>query len=66
MITNKYTLQQLTIMSEDIVKTSTNELVGVRLSPQIIEKIDERVALYGGNRQDVIKQALKNDLFQGC
>lgn len=50
-------------MSEDIAK---NELVGVRLSPQIIERIDERTALYGGTRQDVIKQALINDLFQGC
>lgn len=50
-------------MSNDIAKS---ELVGLKLSPQIMEKIDERATLYGCKRQDVIRQALINDLFQGC
>lgn len=50
-------------MSTDIKK---KEYVGVTLAPQIIEKIDERVTIYGGTRQDVIKNALIKDLFQSC
>lgn len=60
--TNKYRTRQLTIMSKDI----DTEYVGVRIPRQILEKIDERVAMTGLNRQDVVKNALVNELFQGC
>ena len=55
----------LTIMSEDIAK-SENTLVGLTLSPQILAKLDERSALTGLNRQEVIRQVLTSGLFQGC
>lgn len=50
-------------MSSDIAK---KELVGVRLSPQIIARLDERIEKYGGTRQEQITDILKNTLFQGC
>ena len=50
-------------MSEDITK---NELVGVSLSPQILSKIDERTKITGVSRQEVIRRALINDLFESC
>lgn len=56
------TYNNLVTMSEDIVK----EYVGVTLTPQIIEKIDERARLTGVKRQEIIRTALINELFQGC
>lgn len=50
-------------MSEDMQKS---ELVGVTLPPQILARIDEQTALTGVNRQEVIRRALINELFQGC
>lgn len=50
-------------MSNDTRKT---EQVGLRLPPQLIEKIDERTKITGQSRQDVIRQAVINDLFQSC
>ena len=50
-------------MSTDIKKT---EYVGVRISPQIIARIDEKRKATGQTRQDVIRQALISDLFQSC
>ena len=50
-------------MSQD---TKKNKLVGVRLSPQAIEKIDEIIAQRGGNRQDVIIDAVNSALFESC
>ena len=49
-------------MSEDIAK-SENTLVGLTLSPQILAKLDERSALTGLNRQEVIRQVLTSGLF---
>lgn len=51
-------------MSEDI--TNESEFVGVTLSYQVLAKIDERGAKTGEKRQDVIRTALINELFQGC
>lgn len=50
-------------MSDDIAKT---EFVGVTLPPQILDKIDEKTKLTGVSRQEVIRRALINDLFEGC
>ena len=50
-------------MSTDITKSQN---VGVRLPPQIIAKIDEQRKTTGQTRQEIIKQALINDLFEGC
>lgn len=50
-------------MSEDMIN---KEYVGVTLTPQIIEKIDDRARLTGLKRQDVIRTALINELFPGC
>ena len=50
-------------MSDDITKT---EFVGVTLSPQIIARIDERKQTTGQSRQEIIRQAIVNDLFQSC
>lgn len=48
-------------MSNDTkIKT---RLVGVRFSPQAIEKIDAVVAQRGGTRQDVIIDAINKTLF---
>ena len=47
-------------MSNDIAKT---EIVGLRLKPQYLEKIDERRASTGATRQEVIKEILKDELF---
>ena len=47
-------------MSKD---TPKSEFVGVRLTPEILAKIDERAKVFGGNRQDVIKDVLINELF---
>lgn len=52
-------------MSEDM-QESENTLVGLTLTPQILAKIDERSALTGLKRQEVIKQVLTNGLFPGC
>ena len=45
---------------------SDKKFIGVRLTPEIIEKIDERADVYGGSRQDEITAILKKELFQGC
>lgn len=50
-------------MSEDMIN---KEYVGVTLTPQIIEKIDDRARLTGLKRQEIIRTALINELFQGC
>ena len=50
-------------MSNDIVEP---ENVGLRLSPQIIAKIDERRTITGQSRQEVIRQVLITGLFESC
>ena len=50
-------------MSNDMNKS---ELVGVTFPPQIIARIDERVEQTGQSRQEIIRQAIVNDLFQSC
>lgn len=39
-------------------------LVGVRLSPQVIEKMDEIIKQRGGTRQDIIINAVNQTLFR--
>lgn len=50
-------------MSDDMNKKT---LIGVRLTPPIIEKLDERAKIYGGNRQDQITDLLKKALIESC
>lgn len=52
-------------MSQDIRKTD-NMLVGVRLSPQAIERIDNIRSERGGTRQAVIIDAVNKALFESC
>ena len=47
-------------MSNDIPKS---ELVGVQFPAQVIAKIDERRSLTGATRQEIIRQAVINELF---
>ena len=49
-----------TTMSEETPKT---EFIGVRLPRQIIDKLDERRSLTGATRQEIIRQAVINELF---
>ena len=50
-------------MSTDITKSQN---VGVRLSPQMLARIDEERQATGQTRQEVIRQAIVKDLFQSC
>lgn len=48
-------------MSSDI-KTK-KEMIGVRVSPQLLAKIDERIEERGGTRSEVVRDILKDTLF---
>ena len=50
-------------MSNDITKS---ENLGLRLTPQVIAKIDERRATTGQTRQEVIRQVLITGLFESA
>lgn len=52
---------RLSSMSQDI--TPKSELVGVQFPAQVIAKIDERRSLTGATRQEIIRQAVINELF---
>lgn len=47
-------------------EVNKSELVGVTLPPQIMARIDERVEQTGQSRQEIIRQAIVNNLFQSC
>lgn len=44
-------------------KTDNSNLVGLRLDPKVLAKIDERREIHGGTRQQVIIQVLNEALF---
>lgn len=48
-------------MSNDI--RNTKKMIGVRVSPQLLAKIDERSEQRGGTRSEVVADILKEALF---